>query len=302
MTPLHERVGLGRYLAQGAAANVIVIYLAVVAFAAYNNGPYTLLLTVALPFYALFAATMGAVISAAVWMVERMFKFRSSMPARTLLATAGGITFNLLMLLWFEDVLDLWALTEFLVGAALVSVPASIVAGTRFQPVRIIFPQSDEQNLKPSLGSWLSALPGFVLRLISLFGFFEALLFTICLLRSLSILSSGLLVMSIVATAYLAISAIATFSTHDWHWLLAIGTLVNAPLSVWVWSQYQTPNGAQSVSPLAPFACAILVLWVTFVLGRLMFPFDQTAAQRERRRILPVTFLEIEVRHAINHW
>src|SRR5262245_52572096 len=104
MSHLHERVGLGRYLAQGAAANVIVIYLAVVAFAAYNSGPYTLLLTVALPFYALYAATIGAVISAAVWIVERMCKFRSSMPARTLLATAARIVLTLLMLLWFEDV------------------------------------------------------------------------------------------------------------------------------------------------------------------------------------------------------
>jgi hypothetical protein len=300
MSNPRETLGLGRYLSQGAAANALVTYAAVVAIAAYMAGPDTLFLTIVLPFYLIVAATIGAVISGGVWMVERMCKLRSAMAARTLLVTAIGITLTLMTLLYCEDVLDFWLLTGFLAGAVLVSLPASIVAGTHFRPVRIICPQSDEKNLKPNLGSWLSALPGFVLRFISLFGFLEALLCTICLVRSLSVLSSELLIISGLATIYFAVSALVTFGTHDWHWLVTVGTLVNAPLSFWVWNQYQMPNGTQNPSPLLPLACAFIVLWGTFVIGRLMFPFDHIV--RWRQRIFPVTFLEIEIRHALNRW
>ena len=292
--------GLGTYLAQGAVADALVIYVLVVAFAVYFSDPYGLL-PVLVPFYLGFTAVFGAVVGGGIWVVERVGKFKPSMLVRIVVTTSIGLVLTLILVLCFEDAIDSSLVMAFGIGAIVVFAPASIVVGTRFQPARILFPRSDEHNLSPDVCSWVAALAGFILRLASVFGFLEALVCTVCLLRRSGLISSDNLLVSAIATIYFAVSGLITYDSYQTRWLVTVGTVLNGPLLLWAWHVYPASTASDGKSVLIVFAFTLALIWGAFIVTRWIFPFEPPPKQHEWR-LVPVTMLEVRIRHALNYW
>ena len=133
-----------------------------------------------------------------------------------------------------------------------------------------------------------------MLRLTSALGILESLLY-LATLRSPDLAgwntAENEFVGAVVAIVYFWITLIVSLWPPERIVVLVIGVILNAPIVAFaIGAQRQSSFNYQS---LAIVGWVLVSLWTLFTVSR---------SEHGARRILPVTMLEIRVRHAFDYW
>jgi hypothetical protein len=299
-----EKKSVGTFLAQGAAGNVIATYFLLLGIVLYRSDSESLIVfLVTLPIYLLIAGIIGAILGGVVWFTGFLLKRTPGVLVCAAVGTLVPILIAVLLSLSFGVGLDLNRLADTTLHILFLSLPAALMSGSRFNPLRTIVLGGGPTTSKRDFGHGFSFPPALLLRAGSVFGLLESLFYWACLVSS----GSG---NSYIGTAgedfVMAIAAIVYFATVVFvsHWpprkplLIAMTVLVNAPLAIWTLNSHG-PTGIES-DLAAVVAWVFIFLWLLFAAGR-MISVDNSP-KLSLRRILPLTIWEIEIRHALNLW
>lgn len=290
-----KQKGIGTYLAQGWAANAILSYLLLVGIALFsaNTGDWAELLIV-MPIYVSIMGTFGAAVGLFIWLVESVsgrkinILFRGTaailLPVllTTTIAALSGFLDDVIVLLWVTTPLVILAL------------PPALLSGSRLNPLKIIVMDLAESLPRFGWARALSIMAIPLLRFASLLGMLEALLFLACQRPDLSAwnLIEKEFAGAVIAFVYFAITLTAALCLPHRFITLGIGIVANAPVAAFVRTVPMRSNGDYEV--LAVAGWVFVLLWAVCIVSQLLPP--------ESRRLIPVTLLEIRVRHALNYW
>jgi hypothetical protein len=295
----------GTFLAQGAAGNAIVIYLSLIAVVFYYPNGYNFFLMFLLPIYLIGMGIVGAVIGAVVWLAGRLHKRRLGVIARD----GIGIVFPALLvaILTFRQgsIVDRQQLMIVIGSGWLVALPAALIAGSRFSPLRRIVFGSSRESARRDFGSGFSFPAALLLRFGSVFGLMESLLYLACLASSVRVgwgitYDGETFVATGLAVVYFAVSTFVSCASPRKRLLLATSVLINAPLAIWTLDPHRVTDGVKEAAAI--IAWIFISLWVLFVGGRMISPDLKDPRRPRRPRILPLTLCEIQIRQALNRW
>lgn len=295
-----EMKRLGKFVAQGAAANATVGYLLVIAAVLYHPNVDNFFYMAALPFYLLVMGFIGGALGAAVWFAEWIFERRLRILER---AAVGFISTTVVMAVWGLSqafIIEWWLLGGAVISGLLLGLPAAIMAGSRFNPLRSIFLGLYEDTSLVDFGSVLAFPSAMLLGLGSLLGLLESFLFLTCFISSGWVgleldLGFDVVVATTVAILYFAAGAFVSFGAPPKWLLLTTATVANLPLAIWAWVTF--PSTALPI-----LMGVILFLWLLLVVGRLLSHGNNPTSRYQHRRWVPLTMWEIEIRHALNRW
>ena len=300
-----EKKTFGTLLAQGAVANAMVGYVLVVAAVLYHPNGYNFLYMAVLPFYLFGMGIVGAAMGGVVWLSEWLFKRKLGILPRAAVGIIIATLFFAVFSLWQEFIVEWRLLGSSLIVGSFLGLPAALMAESKFNPLRsMIFGLSRATSFR-DFGSGFSFPPGLLLRVGSLFGLLESLLFLACLAPPASAgwsvsVGGETFVGTIVAILYFTASVFVSFTSPRKPLLLGLAVLVNAPLAMWTVDPHRYTNTDSEF-----FAIVIWVfisLWVLLVVGRLISIDNKREPRCRRMRFFPLTMLEIEIRHALNKW
>ena len=290
-----KQQGIGTYLAQGWAANATLTFLLLLGFALFTESrdgwPVFLIV---MPIYCSITGTMGAVVGALIWIVE----FATDRRINILCRGAAAILVPLLLITtvaalagFLREVRELlWGTISFV---SLV-LPAALLSGSRLNPLRLFVMDLSTKLTKFRWARALSIIAVPLLRFVSVLGLLESLLYLACQHPDLNVwdLADKEFAGAVIAVLYFAITLIVSLCLPPKTLVLAIGVLANMPVvALAVAAQQQTGMDYQS---FAIVGWIFVSLWTLFVASQIIRP--------ETRRIIPVTMLEIRIRHAINYW
>ena len=290
-----KQQGIGTYLAQGWSANASLTYLLLLGFVLMSpdRDDWAVLLVV-VPIYSSISGIFGGAVGVLIWIVECLPRRKINILYRT----AGAILFPVLLTTtvaalagFLENVI---ALLWISVSMVVVVLPPALLSGSRCNPLRFIL-----MNLRrdvPKIG-WPRALSIVVLpllRLTSALGILESLLY-LATLRSPDLAgwntAENEFLGAVVAIVYFWITLIVSLCPPERIVVLVIGVILNAPIVAFaIGAQRQSSFNYQS---LAIVGWGLVSLWTLFTVSR---------SEHAARRILPVTMLEIRVRHAFDYW
>lgn len=286
---------IGRYLAQGLGANAIASYLLLLSLflSAGDEGSVGVVVLIALPAYWIVAGLFGLATAAGLWVFEYVIDLKLNFWFRALFGIVlpfALATFIAFLGGFLSEPLGVLGIT---MPLAILILPAALISGSRVNPLR--FMVTDLQLPRYGWGRALSILSVPLLRLSSAIGLLEALIWLACLR---SVLLGGWDVLgneflgAVIAVVYFAVTLIVSLCLPDKIIVVACAVVANAPLVAFAFAaQHRT-----SFDPL--FFCVVswlfVSLWTLFLVSQLM--------RSETRRIIPITMLEIRVRHALNYW
>ena len=268
-----EAKTVGKFVAQGAAGSamgvfVLVLFLVLDHPSGYNFF-YLLLLPVFLLVMGLFGAGLGGVISFLEWGLEK----RLRLPARAAVGIVVTSLVSAVLSLCQEFAVEWRLLGMSLLTGVWLGLPAALTAGSRFNPLRSVVFGSSRATIFLEFSTRLSFITGFLLRVGSLFGLMESLVFLASLV-SWARAYGGIdpvgekLTGPTVAVLYFAASALVSFTPMRKPLLLALGVLVNAPLAIWtVDPQHFTDRDSEF---LRIVAWGFISLSMLFVAGRMI--------------------------------
>jgi hypothetical protein len=269
-----EKQSVGSFLAQGAVGDVFALYVLAIIVVLYQPNPYNIFLIVVLPVYLFAAGILGTVIGGVIWLAKRILKRSPGMLTRaalgSLLATLTVVIFRLCI----EFIVDLRLLEESIVAGLILGLPASLLAGSRFHPLRMILFRSNRGTSRDYIDSGFSFSAGLLLRVASLLGLLEALLYFACLAPFSShrwVGSEGeALAAPIVAILYLTVSFVVSFTAPRKYLLLAVALVSNTLPAIWSFDPHRETNADSEF--LIIVVWVFIGLWVLFVMGRVMLP------------------------------
>jgi hypothetical protein len=287
--------GIGTYLAQGWAANAVLTYLLLVGVALFSADPGDWAgLLIGMPIYVWIIGTFGAAVGLFIWFVEfvrgRKINILFRGAAAILLPVLLTITIAALSGFLHDVIVLLWITTPLVILA----LPPALLSGSRLNPLKIIV--MDLAESLPKYGwaraLFITAVP--LLRFASLLGMLEALLFLACQRPDFSAwnLIEREFAGALMAVVYFAITLTAALCLPHRLIALAIGIIANVPVAGFVLMVSLRANS--EYGPLAVAGWVFVLLWAVFIVSQLLHP--------ETRRILPLTMVEIRIRHALNCW
>lgn len=283
----------------------MVWYVYVIAAVLYQPNGYNFLYMVAVPIYLFAIGSGGAVVGGVVWLAGWLLKRRLGVLPRAAVGIIIATLFVAVFSLWQEFIVDWRLLERSLISGSLLGLPAALMAGSRFHPLRsIVFGSLGATSFR-DFGDWFSFPPALLLRVGSLFGLFESFLFMACLVSSAEagwgIDASGEnLAGTIVAILYFTASAVVSFTLPPKPLLLAFAALINAPLAIWTLDPLRYTNTDSEF--LTVLVWVFIFLWVLLVVGRMISTDHKTEPSSQTVRFFPLTMLEIEIRQALNRW
>lgn len=298
-----KKRGIGTYLAQGAAANAVAAYLlllGLVLYAPNSEIDSETVILIVLPAYLLVAGIVGAVIASMFWLASILISRRLGI----LVHAAVGILLPGLIVVRstysIESGFDLNELMILAIPALVLSLPAALLSGSNFNPLRSVVFGLDPAASDRDFAHGFSFPPALLLRVGSLLGLMEALLYLASLPSSALAnwdMSDPSFVKTIVAVLYFAVTALVSFDLPRKSVVVAAAVLANTPLAIWA----MDPQLFTTMSSgfLAFTVWVFMYVWVLFVVGRMLCA---ELARPRPLRILPVTMLEIRMRHAFNLW
>ena len=285
---------IGRYLAQGLGANAIASYLILISLLLWSGdgqgAGFTILF--ALPIYWFVAGLFGLATAAGLWVFEYAidskfnFWFRALFGILLPLALAAAIG-------WLGGFLfEPAGLLGVAMFFAILIFPAALLSGSRVNPLKFIIV---DLQLPESGARALSIIGVPLLRLSSVVALLEALIWLACL-RSVAL--GGWRVLdneflgAVIAVVYFAITLIVSLCLPDKIIIMACAVVANAPVIAFEFAA-QERTSLDSLF-FAVVSWLFVSLWILFLIGQFM--------RSANRRFLPVTMLEIRIRHAFNYW
>lgn len=283
----------GRYLAQGFGANAIVIYLSLVVVLLWSGGGLWQLMLFVTPIYCFIAGLFGAATAVALWVIEAVIHRKLNIWLRGLLGILfpSAIGIAIAFICGFNDVLGVLSLTTPFV---ILILPAALLSGSRLNPLGFI--AMDLRRDLPNHG-WTRALSIVavpLMRFVSLVGVGEALLCLACqpLPEPQTWASSGkVYAATIIAVVYFAITLTVSLCLPHKVLVTAIEVFINIPIVMFALT---AQGGDISDHFLAVVGWVLIVSSAVFLFSQFM--------RANHRRIVPVTLLEIRLRHALNYW
>jgi hypothetical protein len=267
----------------------------------YYPNPYNVVYLVVMPVQLFLAAIWGGVIGAIVWLIGKRIKRELKLFERA----AVGITIATVLIgglcLWQMSIGEWRAMGMLIVMGILFHTPAALMSGSSFHPLRRIVFGSSGPRAATDFGSRFALLPAFLLRVGSVFGLMESLVFFDYLLTNKTLGREGysLVVVTDLTCFYFAGSALLSLSGVKKFQLVTLALIVNASPLFLLTNPQQYMDG--NLQALAVVADVFLLLWILTVFGRLISSENNHEEQRHRR-LFPLTMWEIEIRHALGRW
>ena len=300
-----EKKTFGTLLAQGAAGNAMGGYVLVIAAVLYYPSAYNFLYMVVLPINLFWFGIVGVAMGGVVWLSGWLLRCGLGILLRATVGIIIPTLFVAAFSLWQESIVD-WQLSgRLLIAGSFLGLPAALMAGSRFHPLRSIVVGPSGPPSSPDFVGGFSFLSGLLLRAGSLFGLLESLLFLAYLAPPASAgwgISAGreTLVGTFVAILYFTASVFVSFTSPRKSLLQVLAVLVNAPLAIWTVDPHRYTNAGSEY--LGVVVWVFIALWVLVVVGRMISVDDKSKPQCRQMRFFPLTMLEIEIRHALNRW
>ena len=299
-----EKKTFGTFLAQGAAGNAIATYVVLIGLVFYAPGMSSVIVVVLLPFYLLAAGIIGVPLGGFVWLAGRLFDRRLTILPRAAIGIVLPTLIVIVVSLAYGVMVD-WKLLLGSISASLAySLPATLVAGSRFHPLRTIVFGLPHPTTGRDFVSGFSFLPALMLRVGSLFGLLASALYMACLVAGVP--GWGIradfeaFLATSVAILYFAVTALVSFTSQRKFVVAATAGLANLPLLIWALDRNRYMNVETGF--LAFVVWVFIYLWVLFVAGRMISSQEKIIERYQRTRILPLTLWEIQIRHALNRW
>jgi len=305
MTSETEKIRFGTFLAQGAAGNIIVTYLSFIAIVLYFPNGYDFLLLFFLPFYLIVMGIIGAVIGTVIWLAGWLLESRPGVISRAAIGILFPASLVALVALLLGSILDQRLLMGAIGSGLFYGLPAALVAGSRFNPLRRIIFGFGEGRARRDLSRRFACIAGLPLRVASAFGLMESLLWLACLISSRRLgagfnyggenyLPAGL------AILYFAVSGLNSCAPPRKLFLLITSVLVNTPLAIWTLDPHRARS--DDTDALAIMAWALISVWVLFVAGQMISSGSNHSTPHQRPRLIPLTLCEVQIRQALNRW
>jgi hypothetical protein len=290
-----KQQGIGTYLAQGWAANALLAYLLLVWIALFSASPGdSWVFLIAMPIYASIVGTLGGAVGLFVWLFESLRGRKTTILFRGMTAILLPLGLPAIIVAvsgsWPDLIVVLWVTTPIVV----LVLPPALLSGSPLNPLKIIVMDLAESLPKYGWARALSLIAVPLLRIAGLLAVLEALLFLSCQRPDLSGWNqmekefAG----AVIAVVYFAITLTVSLCLPKKPLVLAIGILANAPVAALAAAAHQ--RGGTAYLLLAVGGWVFVSLWTLFVLRQLL--------RSETRRVMPVTFLEVRIRQALNYW
>ena len=296
-----KQKGFGTHLVQGWTANAIVTYVLMLGVLLWKGTrEIAVIYLIVGAIYPFITGALGAFVGGGIWLAGFLIERQLRILWRALVGVLLPIGLAVLLGLAFDFIRDLKTLGGAALSLLILNLPAALMAGSRLNPLRSVIFGLDQLTFRSPFGRAFSFPPALLLRVGSIFGLLEALLYLACLPSS-ALANWGTtdrdFAAAMVAVAYFTVTAIVSLSLPQKRIVTIVGLLVNTPLVIWA---IDSQRYVATTSRLLAFVVWIFVfLWVLFAVGRLVFVIE---ALRRPLRILPVTMLEIRIRHALNYW
>jgi len=301
-----EKRTFGAFLGQGAAGYAMTTYVIVIAMMFYHPDVYNLLYLAVLPFQLLFTGIVGAVAGGAVWFVGWLLKRRLNILARAAVGIGMAALFLVAFVPGAEVALEYRILVELFIAALITGLPAALMAGSRFHPLRRMAFGLCRTKAIHDFGSGFSFPPGLLLRAVSLFGLMESLLFLVCLVScrmpwAATAFEGDYFAVTIVANLYFAATLLVSLtSSLEKSLLLANALIINVPPLILLMNPPRYFAGGLNI--LLAVVGTFWLLWALMVFGRLISFTNNRDTVRRHRRLFPLTMWEIEIRQTLGRW
>lgn len=299
-----EKKSFGTFLAQGAAGNAIATY--VVLFGLVFYAPMSsVFVVVVLPLYLFVAGIIGALIGGFVWLAGWLFDRQPNMMTRVVIGIVLPTSIVIVFCLVYGLVVDSMLVLGSISACLAYSLPATLVAGSKFNPLRTIVFGSSQSNSNHDFASGFSFPPALMLRVGSLLGLLASVLYLACLVSGgtpgwgIRADDEAFMATTVVILYFLA-TAMVSFTSPRKFLAAVTGVFVNAPLVIWALD----PDRYASVGTgfLAFVVWVFMYVWVLLIVGRMLSSSVKTEQRGHGTRILPLTLWEIQIRHALNRW
>jgi len=172
-----ENKKLWTFLSQGAVGGAIGYFLLLLCTAGIQPGGWSLVYPVILPIFLLLGAILGVVISVFVWLGSLLFKRKLKFVARAMIV-AGVTTLLSVLLAYLLDARPTpqSPLSTTVSLLCVLELPIVLLTGSSIRPCHLLLLGAGPHNTRHNFGSWIMYPTGFLLRVVSIFGLFEALM------------------------------------------------------------------------------------------------------------------------------
>jgi hypothetical protein len=287
-----KQQGIGTYLAQGWSANAILNYLLMLGVMLFNPGRDDWAgLLIVIPIYFSMMGVVGGAVGMLIWIIECVTGRRTSLLYRG----AGAILFPVLLstilaaTMSMDWVWWLWFTTP-LVALVL---PPALLAGSPLNPLRFVVMGLGHDLPKYGWSRALSIVVLPLLRLTSALGILESLLY-LTTLRSREVLGWNTADIAfagaVFAVVYFWVTLIVSLVLPEKLIVVLTGIILNVPIA---WFALGVQRQSNFDYQLLIAVCVLVPLWTLFIVSQCV---------RSETRLVPVTMLEIRLRHAFNYW
>lgn len=264
------------FFSQGAVGGAIAYFLLLAGYAASHQNGLNIILCGVMPLMLAVGAAGGAFVSVFIWLTGVIFKRRLNAIARTLVVAGVSMLFGAGFTYFNHSSADnelplLWTL----ILAAVAYTPIVLMTGTKIRPGHLIVLGAGERSKQYNFGNWLTFPAGILLRSLSIFGLFEALMMLAIWISArptdwLGEANSGTLGAIVVAILYFLLSSYFSIATPRKAYVLPTAILVNLQLLVLLGylSEFNSDNALYGFYALVGLLC----LWAVYTLGRLLAP------------------------------
>jgi hypothetical protein len=254
---------------------------------------FTIMMT--LPLYLLFGGIPGAIVGAVLWLAGDLRNRKLGFVTRALI----GIIAPIVMTLLLGSAIDLEGPDLFIPLATFgfAILPASLMSGSRFNPIRTLVLGLEQAPPLHDFGRAFSFFPALLLRFGSTLGLLEMMVYFVNSSGAQPDRQLRSFPEAIIAFSYFCVTAIVSIGLPRKQIVLIAGLLSNTPILVWV--SDPPPVLSAGAEYLTALVGIFVGSWFLFALGRLL---AVELTNPRAFRTLPVTFLEIRVRHALNWW
>jgi hypothetical protein len=291
-----EQKSIWTFLSQGAAGGTIGYFLVLLCWLGIQPSGLGLVYVVGLPIFLFLGAVFGAVVGVFIWCVSMLLNSRLGFVARAFIILSvttflGILLANLSGLSPTEKPpLDLA-----LGLAGMLALPIVVMTGSSISPGHLLWLGSGPWSTRDNFGSWVAYPTGFLLRFVSVLGFFETLMMLVWISAAsaewLEFSETEYVAAIVMAAFYFPTSFFFSLKTPRKALLLPTVIFLNVPLAAWV---IRLTNFATEGSTfLAYVFLAVIGLWAVYTLACLIAPAPvQPAIQTWRgtmaKRIFPM--------------
>lgn len=289
------------FLSQGAVGGAIGYFLMVFCFLNIHPSSWSLTSVVVLPILLLLGAVLGIVPAVFVWSASMLLKRKLEFVARAVVV-AGVTTLMGFLFSYLLDLREPPPLSWTVALAYVLDLPVVLMIGSSIRPCHLLFLGTGPRNTRHNFGSWISFATGFLLRIVSVFGIFEALLI-VGLWISVppgewwEFSAPEHVAAIVLALFYFPTSLYFSLKTPRKSLLLPAVIILNLPVAAWIVQLAMIATEASIF--LSCLLLGLICLWAAYTFGCLIAPAPvQPAIQSWRetmaRRILPTKACQVQ--------